>query len=241
MQASHVTVVVPAFREHARIARVVRTVPPWVSAVIVVDDASDDGTAEIARAEAARLGDPRVTVLEHAANRGVGAAIVTGYRLALERGGAPTDAFVVMAGDGQMDPRDLPRLVAPIADGSADYVKGNRFLEPTVDVAMPLGRRIGGGVFGKLTSLAVGTKLGDSQCGYTALARAACAKLDLGDLYSRYGYPNDLLGQLGARGLRIAEAPVRAVYAGEASGLRVKHLPRIAFLIARAAYRRRSA
>lgn len=239
---AHVTVVVPAFREAQRIARVLRTMPPSVDAILVVDDASDDGTADAARSEADRSGDGRVVVVEHAVNRGVGAAIVTGYVHALTHvgpgAGAGVDAFVVMAGDGQMDPRDLPAVVAPVAEGVADYVKGNRFLDASVDVAMPLGRRVGAAVFGALTSLAVGASLGDSQCGYTAISRSACATLDLAGLYPRYGYPNDLLGQLGSRRLRIREAPVRAVYAGEASGLRLKHLPGIAYLIGRAAYRR---
>jgi glycosyltransferase involved in cell wall biosynthesis len=232
-----VTVIVPAFGESDRIERVLRTMPPMVDAIVVVDDASLDGTAEVARRAAARSGDLRITVIEHAVNRGVGAAIVTGYRNALAAPRTARDAFVVMAGDGQMDPRDLPVLVFPIAEGTADYVKGNRFLTPAVDVAMPFGRRIGGRVFGAFTAFAVGTRLGDSQCGYTAISRAACAALDLGNLYPRYGFPNDILGQLGARELRIREVPVRSVYAGESSGLRITHLPRIAYLVARAAYR----
>jgi dolichol-phosphate mannosyltransferase len=103
---------------------------------------------------------------------------------------------------------------------------------------MPRARRLGGEVFSRLTSIAIGRPVHDSQCGYTAVARAACAQLDLDALWPRYGYPNDLLSHLAARDLRIVEVPVRPVYAGERSGLRVWHLGRIAQLVARAWVRR---
>jgi glycosyltransferase involved in cell wall biosynthesis len=232
-----VVVVVPAWNEGARIARVIRAVPPSVDAVIVVDDASRDSTAEAASV----AGDPRVEVVRHDKNRGVGAAIATGYRRALASFGGPRDAFVVMAGDGQMDPDDLPGLVAPIARGVADYVKGNRFARADTASAMPRGRRLGGAVFSWATARAIGVPISDSQCGYTAISRAACSRLDLDSLWPRYGYPNDLLSQLAVGGMRIAEVPVRAVYADEVSRLRLRHLPAIAALIVRAAARRASA
>ena len=231
-----VVVVVPAYDEEERIARVLGSIPPEVDEIIVVDDASRDATS--LRARAAALTDPRVRVLSHDVNRGVGAAIATGYRAALGRGGGPRDALVVMAGDGQMDPRDLPALVAPVARGEADYVKGNRFSHRDVGQAMPRGRRLGGEVFSRLTSVAIGRPVHDSQCGYTALARGACARLDLDGLWPGYGYPNDLLGQVAARGMRLAEVTVRPVYAGERSGLRPWHLVRITQLVARAWLRR---
>jgi glycosyltransferase involved in cell wall biosynthesis len=234
---ARVVVVVPAWEEAPRIGRVVRSVPPWVDAIVVVDDASTDGTAQAA----SDVGDPRVEVVRHARNRGVGAAIASGYRAALARPGSPCDAFVVMAGDGQMHPGDLPQLVDPVVRGDADYVKGDRFRGPGFARSMPAGRRLGGVVFSWATSRAIGVPITDSQCGYTALARSACAKLDLGALWPRYGYPNDLLSQLALRGLRIAEAPVRAVYADEVSRLTPRHVPIVAALIARAAARRLSA
>ena len=159
-----VVVVVPAFDEEERIAGVLAAMPPLVDAIFVVDDASRDRTAAVVRASI----DPRVSLFVHAENRGVGAAIATGYREALARGGKPHDAFVVMAGDGQMDPEDLPALVRPIARGEADYVKGNRFAHPDVARTMPRARRLGGEVFSRLTSIAIGRPVHDSQCGYTA-------------------------------------------------------------------------
>jgi glycosyltransferase involved in cell wall biosynthesis len=232
---SRVVVVVPAWDEEPRIAGVVQTMPAWVDAVVVVDDASRDATA----AAALSTGDPRVVVERHATNRGVGAAIATGYRRACAMAGGPRDAFVVMAGDGQMDPRDLHAVVDPIARGDADYVKGDRFRWHGGTGAMPVSRRLAGEVLSWATARAIGQPISDSQCGYTALARAACETLDLEALWPRYGYPNDLLSQVAIRGLRIAEVPVRAVYADEVSRLRAWHVPVVMALVARAYVRRR--
>ena len=227
---SRVVVVVPAKNESMRIARVVTTLPSWVDRVVVVDDASSDGTAEHARS----TGDARVRVIVHDVNRGVGAAIVTGYRAALAEPGGRDDAFVVMAGDAQMDPVDLPRVVDPIANGEAGYVKGNRFASPEVWRAMPLARRFGGEVLSRLTTRAIGVSITDSQCGYTAIARWACEALDLDRIFPRYGYPNDLLGKLARKKIPIREVVVRPVYAGEASGLRAWHVARIGAIVLRA-------
>jgi glycosyltransferase involved in cell wall biosynthesis len=227
---SRVFVIVPAYEEAPRIARVVASMPAIVDRILVVDDASTDGTGRVARS----TGDVRVRVVEHPTNRGVGATIVTGYRAALDEPGGAYDAFVVMAGDGQMDPADLPRLVAPIERDECDYAKGDRMSDPSILRTMPLGRYVGGRFFSALTSLAIGVRVSDSQCGYTALAREACVRLDLDALYPRYGYPNDLLGQLARKKLRIRDVPVRPVYADEVSRLKLTHLPTIAGLIGRA-------
>jgi len=231
---SRVVVVVPAWNEAPRIERVVRTMPLWVDAVVVVDDASTDGTADRARA----VDRSGLELVRHERNRGVGAASVTGYRHALATDGSPTDAFVVMAGDGQMDPLDLPAVVSPIARGEAHYVKGSRFGVRGVARAMPVSRLLGGLVLSWATAHAIGISISDSQCGYTAIARGACARLDLDRLWPRYGYPNDILSQLALRGLRIAETEVRPVYGDEVSRLKPHHVPLIAGLVARAWLRR---
>jgi glycosyltransferase involved in cell wall biosynthesis len=231
---SRIVLVVPAYEEGPRVGRVIRSMPVIVDHVVVVDDASRDGTSEAARA----VNDPRVEVIAHEANRGVGAAIVTGYRRALELTQAPTDAIGVMAGDAQMDPRDLERVVMPIVRGRAGYVKGNRFAWTGVRRVMPLERWAAGQVLSRLTSRAIGAKVNDSQCGYTAVSRETCARLDLADLWPGYGYPNDLLGQLARRGVVIAEVPVRPVYADEVSHLRPRHAATALWLIGRAWVRR---
>ncbi len=231
-----IAVVVPARDEARHIGRVIATMPPFVDRIVVVDDGSRDGTASVARAAARAI---PVEVLRHAESRGVGAAIVHGYRHAVARG---ADIAVVMAGDAQMDPADLPALIAPLVAGEADYVKGNRLRHRDAWRVMPPSRLVGTLLLGRLTARAIGVRLGDSQCGYTAIAAAAVRRLDadgaLDRVYPRYGYPNDLLALLARRGQRIAEVTVRPVYRDETSGLRVWHLPTIARLIARAALAR---
>jgi len=206
-----VAVVVPAFNERRAIVDTVATVPALVDRIVVVDDASTDDTAARARQAGARRDDPRaVEVTTHATNRGVGAAIATGYRAAFGDG---ADVAVVMAGDGQMDPADLPALLAPIAAGTAGYVKGNRFLHPAIWSTMPPARIVGNALLSAATRLTSGYHhVFDSQCGYTALAKAAFAEIAVDELWSRYGYPNDLLSRLHVAGVRVADVRVRPIY-----------------------------
>ena len=227
MKGARIFVIIPAYAEEERIGRTLLGIPSWISGIVVVDDASPDATA----ARALAMKDPRVTVVQHPINRGVGRAIATGYQHALRLG---AEILVVMAGDNQMDPEDLPRLLTPLLDGRADYVKGNRFLHPDVR-HMPLHRRLGSRLLARLTNAVGGTTVDDSQCGYTALSRHAALHIDWDALWERYGYPNDLLIALARRGFRIVEVPVRPVYAGEKSGLRPWHLLTIMAVIARRA------
>lgn len=220
-----IAVVVPAYREERLIGRTLAGIPAWVDSIHVVDDASPDQTRENARA----VGDPRVRLLSHPENQGVGAAIATGYRSALA---ARADVIVVMAGDNQMDPDDLAAVVTPIAEHRADYVKGNRFAHRE-RARMPRLRRLGGGALALLTRLSTGLDVTDTQCGYTAISGRVASLLPLDDLWTRYGYPNDLLGMLAARGFTVVEVSVRPVYAGEQSGIRPWHMLSIAGVIAR--------
>ena len=201
-----VAVVIPAFNEELNVARTVRDVPSFVDHVLVVDDASRDGTF----GEASRTRRRGLEVLRHPRNRGVGAAIATGYRRARQ---LDVDAAVVMAGDGQMHPADLPALLQPLVDGAADYVKGNRFARGDVWRVMPPMRLVGNVALSLITKATSGYwRLFDSQCGYTAASRRALAVIDAAGLFPRYGYPNDLLARLHAAGLRVCDVPVRAVY-----------------------------
>ncbi len=205
-----VAVVIPAFNEERAITDAITTVPDFVDVVIVVDDASTDATAARAAAVADARTDARVVVISHPHNRGVGAAIVTGYRRALALG---CGVAAVMAGDGQMDPRDLPGVIEPIAAGAADYVKGNRFLHPEVWTAMPPARIVGNLVLSAATKLTSGYRhVFDSQCGYTAISRRALEAVELDGVFPRYGYPNDLLSRLHVAGVRVLDVPVRPVY-----------------------------
>jgi len=243
LSGSRVIVVVPAFQEEAHVAAVIATMPSFVDTIVLVDDASTDATGE----RALEVGDSRLVIVRHDRRRGVGAALTTGYRAGIQHRAnqgttaRPTDAFCVMAGDGQMDPSELEGVALPIVRGTADYVKGTRFGDAGVKRSMGMPRWIGGQVFSALTSVAVGQRITDSQCGFTALSRSAVSALDLDGLWPGFGYPNDLLGQLAARRLRVTEVPVRPIYGTEMSKLRLRHLPPIFFLIGRAAVRRRRA
>jgi len=232
LEGARIAVVVPAHNEELLIASVLDGIPSFVDVVVVVDDASDDRTASIVAGHR----DRRVRLLRHAVNRGVGAAIASGYRAAHRQG---ADIVAVMAGDGQMDPLDLPNVLRPLLDGVADYAKGNRLRHPDARVMPPL-RRWGTRLFGLATGHAIRRRgLSDSQCGYTAISARAIEQLDLHNLWPRFGYPNDLLCQLAMRRLRTVEVLVRPVYGLEKSELRVRHGLVIAWLIARAAWRTR--
>ncbi len=206
-----VAVVIPAYNESRKITATVATIPDFIDHVVVVDDCSaDDTSAQAEAAGRARLAPHNVEVIRHAQNGGVGRAITTGYRRALALG---ADVAVVMAGDGQMDPGDLPALLAPIADGEADYVKGNRFAHPDIWSAMPATRIVGNVLLSAATKVTSGYHhVFDSQCGYTAIRRDALATIALDELFPRYGYPNDLLSRLHAARMRVTDVPVRPIY-----------------------------
>lgn len=220
---SRVAVIIPCYCVEDRIQQTLTGVPSSVELIVVVDDKSTDRTLEVAH----KAADHRTIIVEHDENRGVGAAILSGYECALSRG---ADVLVVMAGDNQMCPSDLPRLLEPIERGQADYVKGNRLLHPEWQ-KMPVLRRLGTRFLAWLTSRLSGLRIGDSQCGYTALSRKAAEQIPLSELWPRYGYPGHLLLTLAQAGLRVSEVPVRPIYQGERSGLRPWHVLYIAGVV----------
>jgi glycosyltransferase involved in cell wall biosynthesis len=226
-EGKRVAVVVPAHDEERLIGETLRGIPDFVDRVYVVDDASTDGTAQQARA----VGDPRVDVIAHEVNGGVGAAIVSGYRRALSDG---VDVVCVMAADNQMDPAELGELVGPVARGETDYTKANRLFTGEAWQVIPRARYLGNAVLSFLTKIASGYwHVADSQAGYTALSRAALARLDLDRIYPRYGFPNDMLVHLNVAGARVRDVPSRPIYGvGEGSGIRIrKVVPRISWLL----------
>lgn len=212
-------VVVPAYNEETQIARVVDTMPVFVDDLIIVNDCSRDRTAEVVRALQAT--HPRIRLLEHAVNQGVGGAIATGYEWARDNG---VDIAVVMAGDGQMDPGDLPALLDPVVDDVADYTKGNRLVTGDAFRKIPKVRFFGNAALSLLTKIASGYwRVADSQTGYTAINRRALRAIDWKTMYKRYGQPNDLLVKLNVHNMRVKDVPVQPVYnVGEKSGIKVR-------------------
>ncbi len=213
-----VSVVVPAYNEQKLIARTVETLPDWIDRVIVVDDCSKDSTVEIVRG--LMKASDKISLIEHESNKGVGGAICTGYSVSREHG---FDVTVVMAGDAQMDPAELPDIVGPVADEGVDYTKGNRLFHGTAWKTIPRYRFIGNSVLSLLTKIASGYwHVADSQCGYTAISKDALEGLDLESVYPRYGVPNDLLIKLNMDNRTVRDIPIRPVYnIGEVSGIRL--------------------
>jgi glycosyltransferase involved in cell wall biosynthesis len=227
LEGKRVAVVVPAFDEERLVGETIRGIPEFVDRILVVDDASRDGTIDAVEA----VGDPRVDVLRHEHNAGVGAAIATGYRRALEE---DTDVTCVMAADNQMDPSELQGLVEPVARGEVDYAKANRLVSGEAWKVIPRTRYLGNAVLSLLTKIASGYwHVADSQAGYTALSLSALRRLDLGELYPRYGFPNDMLVHLNVQNARVRDVPSRPIYdVGQQSGIKLRSVvPRISWLL----------
>ena len=228
-EGKRVGVVVPAYDEEALIGATLGGIPELVDRIIVVDDGSSDRTSE----RAVESGDPRVEVLAHERRRGVGAATLTGYRRAIADG---LDVVVVMNGDNQMDPEDLPKLVAPVARGELDYAKANRLASGQAWALIPKTRFFGNAILSMLTKVASGYwHVADSQSGYTVVSREMLERLDLDHIYTNYGFPNDLLVHLNVVNARVRDFPSRPIYGvGERSNMRYRHVvPRIAWLLVR--------
>jgi glycosyltransferase involved in cell wall biosynthesis len=227
LEGKTVAVVVPAFREAALIDVTLQGIPSFVDRIFVVDDASDDETAAHAR----DVDDPRVEVIVHDKNRGVGAAIVTGYKRALA---GRIDAVAVMAGDNQMDPDELEQLALPVVRGELDYAKANRLFTGSAWSLIPRSRYIGNAVLSLLTKIASGYwHVADSQAGYTVVSGSMLRLLDLDRIYTKYGFPNDMLVHLNIWNARVRDFPSRPIYGvGERSGIKIrKVVPRISWLL----------
>lgn len=218
---ARIAVVVPAYNEEALIRRTVTTLPDFVDKIVVVDDKSQDRTAQIVRGLS--TDNSKVILIERALNGGVGAAISDGYIWCRDN---DIDIAVVMAGDGQMDPEDLPAIINPVAEGRADYSKGNRLITGEAWEKIPRARYLGNSVLTFLTKIASGYwHVTDSQTGYTAINRRALHLIPLRDIYPRYGMPNDLLVTLNIYNMRVTDVPVKPIYGiGEKSGIRVSRV-----------------
>jgi glycosyltransferase involved in cell wall biosynthesis len=232
LEGKSIGVVVPAHDEERLIEETLAGIPAFVDRIYVVDDASQDATVERAREVAEK--DARITVIEHERNGGVGAAIVTGYKRAVEEHVGVT---CVMAADNQMDPADLETIAGPVVRGEVEYSKANRLFTGQAWELIPHYRYLGNAVLSLLTKIASGYwHVADSQSGYTAVAHHTLEELDLDRLYPRYGFPNDMLVHLNIVNARVRDVPSRPVYdVGERSGIRLrKVVPRISWLLMKA-------
>ncbi|HYA94254.1 MAG TPA: glycosyltransferase family 2 protein [Thermodesulfobacteriota bacterium] len=213
-----IAVIVPAYNEEILIGKVLETVPTFVDRIVVVDDASSDGTGEVVKAH--QKEDSRIIYLRHPKNEGVGGAIVTGYKWARDN---EISISVVMAGDAQMDPKDLPNLLDPVANGEVDYSKGNRLFTGKAWKIIPKTRYLGNAILSFLTKIASGYwHVADSQSGYGAVSLEVLKTIDLDGVYKRYGMPNDFLVRLNVFHFRVRDVSVNPIYGiGERSGIKI--------------------
>ena len=213
----HIAAVIPCYRVEREIQSVLRGMPKYIKHIIVVDDASPDSTAERVTASAKK--DKRIILIRHPSNRGVGGAMTTGFRKALELG---AQIVVKVDGDGQMDTSQLPALLAPLVQGQADYTKGNRFRDFVSLQQMPLIRRVGNMGLGFLSKTATGYwNLFDPTNGYSAIRSEVLAQLPLDRIDKTFYFETSMLANLYLLGALVKDVPMPARYQSEVSNLLV--------------------
>ena len=211
----HIYVIIPMYRVEAQIQSVICAIPDWVEGIIAVDDASPDDSAR----KALESGDPRVTLVRHAVNRGVGGAMLTGYNRAIELGAT---LLVKVDGDGQMSPEFLPDIVRPILLGQADYAKGNRFVLYDGLLSMPPIRRLGNLGLSFLTKIASGYwNIFDPTNGYTAIAGPAFRRIHQKQIHWRYFFESSMLIELNLQRAVVVDVSLPACYEQETSSLSI--------------------
>ncbi|SFU39281.1 glycosyltransferase family 2 protein [Pseudoduganella namucuonensis] len=214
-----IAVVIPSYRVTRHIVGVIAGIGPEVTRIYVVDDKCPDGSGAFVRANCA---DPRVVVLEHELNQGVGGAVMTGYRAAIADG---MDVIVKVDGDGQMDARLIPDFVAPILNGEADYTKGNRFFDLEQIRQMPRVRLFGNAILSLMTKLSSGYwDLFDPTNGYTAIHADAARHLPFDKISKRYFFETDMLFRLNTINAAVVDVPMDASYGDEVSNLKISKI-----------------
>ena len=211
-----VAVVIPCYREVDRIAAVISAIGQEVTRIIVVDDACPDHTGDHVRTQCP---DPRIEVIVHERNTGVGGATLTGYRRALEAG---ADIVVKLDGDGQMDPALIPALIEPIAEGDADYAKGNRFHQLDHITQMPALRIAGNLMLSFACKISSGYwNIFDPTNGYTAIHAKVAGRLPFEKISKGYFFESDMLFRLNLLRAVVTDIPMPARYGDERSGLKI--------------------
>lgn len=221
---TRIAVVIPCYRVKNQILSVLAKIGPEVSAVYVVDDACPEQSGAFVEGA---VRDPRITVLYHEKNQGVGGATLTGMVHAARNG---ADVIVKIDGDGQMDPALLPNFVGVIATGEADYAKGNRFFEPEGVAQMPMVRLLGNAGLSFLAKFSTGYwQTFDPTNGYFAIHASLVDLLPVDKIAKRYFFESDLLFRLSILTAKVVDVPMHARYADEVSGLKPhREIPRFA-------------
>jgi glycosyltransferase involved in cell wall biosynthesis len=212
---TRIAVVIPCYRVKDEILGVIGAIGPEAESIVCVDDACPENSGEFIRASSR---DPRVVVIRHAENRGVGGATLTGYAHALSLG---ADVVVKIDGDGQMDPALIPAFVSPIARGEADYTKGSRFTRPEDLKGMPWIRLFGNSLLSLMAKLSTGYwKHLDPTNGYTAIHASVLRTLPFDRISRRYFFETDMLFRLRIADACVWDIPMPACYRDQKSGLK---------------------
>ncbi|MFM8370829.1 MAG: glycosyltransferase family 2 protein [Bacteroidota bacterium] len=214
-KANKIAVVIPCYNVAPHITGVIQGIPDYISWIIAVEDCSKDDTADIL--ERLQAGNPRLILLKHQENQGVGGAMLSGYQKSLELG---ADVIVKLDGDGQMDPANIEPLIRPILRGKAEFTKGNRFRDFRALRAMPLGRRIGNLGLSFIIKAASGYwNIFDPTNGFTAIKNETLAALDFSKIHKRYYFETSMLQELYFVNAVVEDVPMKARYGDEISGL----------------------
>ena len=212
----NIVVVIPAYKVKKYIENVVQNIPEFVTKIIVIDDGCPEHSGKYLES----YDFDRVVVIHHEENQGVGGAILSGYRKALELG---ADIIVKVDGDGQMDPSYMEKLIAPLVKGKADYTKGNRFKDFKALKAMPKVRLFGNSALSFLLKLSSGYwNIMDPTNGYTAISKGALEGLDLNSISKRYFFESDMLINLNIENMIVKDVSIPAKYGDEESSLSIK-------------------
>lgn len=211
-----IAVVIPCFRVGNAVFDVITNIGDEVSHIIVVDDACPENTGEKV---AIQCRDKRVEIITHSENKGVGGAVISGYKRAMELGAA---IVVKLDGDGQMDPALISNLVEPIENGHADYTKGNRFFDIDFLKGMPAARLFGNACLSFINKLTSGYwTIMDPTNGFTAIETRALSLLSLDQIENRYFFESDMLYHLGKVRAAVIDIPMQAKYGTEVSNLHI--------------------
>ena len=221
-------VVIPARNEEYFIQKVVESLPDFVDLAVVINDGSTDETQSILEA----MNSSEKMHFINLKGEGVGAAIDAGHQYLIQHWHDQLFISVVMAGDGQMNPDDMEALVRPVIENTAEHAKGNRFAHHSGIDSMPGIRRRASQILSFFTGLASGQTIPDPQCGYTATHSDILREWNWKGSWKGYGYPNWWLMRLSEMGFRISQVPVKAIYDGQKSGIKVStFFPKVSLML----------
>lgn len=223
-----ISVIVPAYNEEKLISRVISTMPDFVDKIIVINDGSRDNTGAVI--EEFRLASEKIVLINHSKKEGLGKSLIDGYVKSLELG---MDITAVMAGDGQMDPVDLPNIIGPIAEDEADYAKGNRLLMGNIAKIMPRHRFVGNAFLTLLTKFATGYwHIVDPQCGYTAISERVLKSINIKKMKKGYGYNAHILNMLNMINARVRDVEVNPIYGEAKSKIKLgSYIPNVSYFL----------